>query len=127
MRELVKGTINGGGKWLTWTQFLEWLREQKAQDAKALVGTFAVTHVFPPSRFPSATLVFWVDELDNGVKKSVPPQEWGALSSLFTPGKPVKGITLYISFDGEGGYSILADDTPQAVYMPTQSGGWELV
>lgn len=125
MKELAKGTIGSGNKWLTWTEYLAKVKEAGG-DPKTLAGTYAVTHIYPPSRFPSATLVFWVDELDTGVKKSIPPQQWASISPLFTPGKVAKGFTLYISFDGEGGYSILQDDTPTAIYTPTPAGGWEL-
>lgn len=125
MKELAKGTIAGGNKWLTWTEYLAKV-EEAGGNPKTLSGTYAITHVFPPSRFPSATLVFWVDELDTGVKKSIPPQQWASIATLFTPGKAAKGFTLYISFDGEGGYAILQDDTPTAIYTPTPAGGWEL-
>lgn len=124
MTELTKGTISGGNKWLTWSEYLAKV-EEAGGNPKELTGTHVITHIFPPARFPSATLVFWVDEL-GGVKKSIPPQQWAAIAPLFTPGKAVKGFTLYINFDGEGGYSILRDDTPTAIYTPTPAGGWEL-
>ena len=125
MKEIAKGRV-GGNKWLTWSEFLKWLEENKGQTAKSLVGTFVVTHVYPPSKYPTATVVFWVEELETGVKKAIPPQEWSALSALFPVGKAVKGFQLWISFN-EGEYSILQDDALTAVYTPTQGGGWELV
>lgn len=125
MKEIAKGKV-GGNKWLTWSEFLKWLEENKGQTAKSLVGTFVITHVYPPNKYPTATVVFWVEELETGVKKAIPPQEWSALSALFPAGKAVKGFQLWISFN-EGEYSILQDDAPTAVYTPTQGGGWELV
>lgn len=126
MKELAKGTLTSGNKWMAWKEFLAWLEQEKGQKPQDLEGTFVISFIFPPSRFPTATIVFWVDELDTGVKKAIPAQQWASLASLFPSGKPVKGMTLYISFSG-GEYAILMDDTPTAVYTPTPSGGWELV
>lgn len=119
MKALVQGTIGNGGKWLTWK---EWLEEFRAAGKKEFQGI--ITHVYPPQKFPTATVVFWDDEKDIGVKKTLSPQQWQALSSLFTPGKVLKGIRLFFLLNGDE-FQIMADEAPDALYVPSGTG-WEL-
>lgn len=126
MEKLTSGNVGGGNKWKS---FKEWLEEIK-KSPKDLVGTYAVVRVFPPSKFPTGTLVFWVDDKSHpeegyGVKKTISPREWAAIAPLFIEGKVAKGFVLFISFEG-GEYAILKDISPEAVYVPANGGGWEL-
>lgn len=126
MEKLTSNTIGGGNKWKS---FKEWL-EEVGKSPKDLIGTYPVVRVFPPQRFPTATLVFWVDDKGHpeggyGVKKAISPREWAVIAPLFTEGKVAKGFVLFLSFEG-GEYAILKDTSPEAVYVPANGGGWEL-
>lgn len=128
MEKLASGKLGGAG-WTRWSDWLEGLKA-KGVDLKGVLGVYLITHVFPPNRYPQATLVFHVPgtngEEEAFVKKSIPPQVWSSLAPLFPEGKAAKGFQLYISF-AEGEYEILKEPTPDGVYAPRQSGGWELV
>lgn len=125
-QELGAVELGGGKKYLTWKEYLE-----KVGDPKSYTGTHAVIRIWPPAKYPSATLVFWVDDPAHpdggyGVRKSIPPQMWAALEKAgFVPGKARKGGTLYLDFQGGLMKLILEEDS--GVYAPDKSGGWELV
>jgi len=126
MKKLVSvGKVGGEGN--KWKPFREWLEEVKASGGSP-AGVYPITHLLLPNRYPQATVVFWLEGEDVGVKRSVQPQQWNAvLQALGTaPGKAIKGVALWLEITDSGEVNILLDDSPTAVYAPT-SYGWEMV
>jgi hypothetical protein len=125
MKRLVNvGNVSGEAKrFLTFKEWLEGLKGERREPA----GVYPITHLFLPNRYPQATVVFWDEKLDQGVKRSVQPPEWNAILAALeaTPGKVFKGKALWLEISEEGEVNILLDESPSAVYVPT-SYGWEM-
>jgi hypothetical protein len=125
MKKLVSvGNISGEGrKWMAFREWLEVLRGGEQSPA----GVYPITHLLLPNKYPQATIIFWDEKLDQGVKRSVQPPEWNAILAACeaTPGRAFKGKALWLEIGEEGEVNILLDESPQAVYIPT-SYGWEM-
>ena len=127
MRKVVSvGKVSGEGR-RQWRPFRDWLEEVKANGGNP-AGVYPITHLLLPNRYPQATVVFWVDGEDVGVKRSVQPQEWNAILQAMgaIPGKPIKGFSLWLEISENGEVNVLLDDNTNTVYVPT-SYGWEMV
>jgi len=109
-----------------WLSFKEWLEALKGEGREP-ADTYPITHLFLPNKYPQATLVFWDEKMERGVKRSVQPAEWNSILASVgaAPGKAFKGHALWLEISESGEVSILLDESPQAIYIPT-SYGWEV-
>ena len=125
MKKLVS-VGNVGGEARKWMAFKEWLETLKGE-GRDPAGVYPITHLFLPNKYPQATIIFWDEGLDQGVKRSVQPPEWNAILAAIeaTLGKAFKGKALWLEVTESGEVNVLLDESPQAVYVPT-SYGWEM-